>query len=147
MRYFKLFRVCTVDVNWIALFSTLKRNCKHYCINVFVSLNCIFSFAGSLRKKLAHFLFIKSNEETHRNEHFSSQRNESLFHIFDSIKVSRVPNCKLGISMCKCRIPWNYTYTPYNHGRGWVQEIERGENWILNRLSLSMFLENEFDRF
>ena len=33
-------------------------------INIFVSLNCFFSTVVSLRKWLAHSLFIRSNEET-----------------------------------------------------------------------------------
>ena len=37
-----------------------KRNFK-WEINVFVSLNCIFSIAGFLQKWLAHFLFTRSN--------------------------------------------------------------------------------------
>ena len=39
-------------------------------INVFVSLNCSFSFAVSLRKWLEHSLFIRSNGETRRNKYF-----------------------------------------------------------------------------
>ena len=40
-------------------------------INDFVSLNCLFSFAVSLRKWLAHFLFLRNNGETQRNNKFS----------------------------------------------------------------------------
>ena len=35
-------------------------------IDVFVSLNCLLSFADSLRECLAQSLFIRSNEEIHR---------------------------------------------------------------------------------
>ena len=90
MRYFEVFRVWTVVVYWISLFFY----CKHNFINVFVSLNCIFSFASSLRKKLAHFLFIRSNGETHWKKHFSSQRNDSCFPTF-KIKVSRFQGFKV----------------------------------------------------
>jgi len=41
-------------------------------------------------KRLADFLFIKSIGETHKNEHFSIQKNDEIFHIFDKIKVSRI---------------------------------------------------------
>ena len=35
----------------------------------------------------AHCLSIRSNEETIRIEHFSSQENDNIFHIFVHIKV------------------------------------------------------------
>ena len=34
-----------------------------------------------------HFLLIRSNGETHRNEHFLSEKNDSIFHMFDQIKA------------------------------------------------------------
>ena len=55
------------------IMSDLLRNSWKLClikyeldIDVFVSLNCLFSFAGYLWKWLAHFLFLKSNGETRR---------------------------------------------------------------------------------
>ena len=73
---------------------TLKKLCLikyELDINVLVSLNCLFSFVGSLLKLLTHSLFIRNNGENHRNKHFSSQKNDAIFRIFDQIKVSRLP--------------------------------------------------------
>ena len=49
-------------------------------IHVFVSLNCLFSFAVSLRKLLAHFLLIRSHGEIISVKNFSSQENDNIFH-------------------------------------------------------------------
>ena len=68
-------------------------------IRYFVPLNCFFSFLVSLRKWLVYFLFKKSNEEFHRNKHFSCQKNDNNFHISDQIKVYRltfyIRHCRL----------------------------------------------------
>ena len=45
-------------------------------INLFVSLNYLFYFAGSLRKLLAIHFF----------KCLSSQKNDCIFHIFDEIR-------------------------------------------------------------
>ena len=37
-----------------------------------------------------YFLFIRSNEETHRKEYFSSQKYDGIFYFFDQAKVSTV---------------------------------------------------------
>ena len=83
-------------------------------INVFVSLNCLFSFAVSPRKWLAYFLFIRSNGWTLRNKHLSSQINDGFFHLFHQIKVSRIP---LYVGHCHVfawRVTWNYAYSAFN---------------------------------
>ena len=54
---------------------------------VFVRL---FSFAISLQKRHAHFLFIRSNGETHRKKHFTNQKNGSIFHIVNEVKDLRI---------------------------------------------------------
>ena len=51
-------------------------------IHAFVSLNCLFSFAVSLRKLLVYTLLIRSNGETHRNKHFFSQKNMMISSTF-----------------------------------------------------------------
>ena len=45
------------------------------------------------KRDSACFLFITSNEETHRNKHLLSKKNERIFFIFNQIKIliSRVP--------------------------------------------------------
>ena len=47
-------------------------------INVFVSLNCLFSLRYPA-KVICAFPF---SQETHRNKHNSSQKNDGIFHIF-----------------------------------------------------------------
>ena len=77
------------DLHWFPLKFCLI-NYELY-IKFFVSLNLSFSFEVSLQIGLAHFLFIKSNGKIHINKLFSSHKTDSFFHIFDKIKVSRVP--------------------------------------------------------
>ena len=36
-------------------------------------------------------LILRRNGDNHRNKHFSSQKNDGIFHIFYQIQVSRVP--------------------------------------------------------
>ena len=43
-------------------------------IIVYETLNCLFSFAGSLQKWLAHSLLIRNNRVNHRNKHFSIRK-------------------------------------------------------------------------
>ena len=57
-------------------------------ILVFGSLNSLFSYAVSLRKWLAHFFLKRINGEISRNEHFLSQENDGIFHIFCQINFS-----------------------------------------------------------
>jgi len=40
--------------------------------NVFDSLSCLFSFAGSMQKWLAHFLLVRIKGKIFKNKHFSS---------------------------------------------------------------------------
>ena len=59
-------------------------------INLFVSLNYLFYFTGSLPKLLANFFLTRINEEIIWIKCLSSQKNDGIFHIFYLIKVSRV---------------------------------------------------------
>jgi len=65
-------------------------------INVFVPINCSFSFSVSLRKWLAHFLFIRNNGESQKNINFSSQKTKV------SSTCSR--HCKSGLAIFLWRI-------------------------------------------
>ena len=52
-------------------------------INVSVSLKCLFLLVFSLRKWLAHFLFIQSNGEAHRKKTlFESEKRRYLPHFW-----------------------------------------------------------------
>ena len=59
----------------------------------FVSSNCLFLFAVSLLKLLAHFLLVSSNGDlrTSGKQKLFESENDGIFHIFDHINVSRVP--------------------------------------------------------
>ena len=63
----------------------LKALSHHVC----VMFNLI---VFSLQKWLAHFLPIRNDGETIRNEHFSSQQNDIILHIFDQTKISNIPS-------------------------------------------------------
>jgi len=52
-------------------------------------LNCLFSFAAYPQKCQKHFLYEKKGGN--RSKHVSSQENDRIFHIFDQIKVSKIP--------------------------------------------------------
>ena len=65
--------------------------------NVFLFLQ-LFSIAGSLQKWPAHSLFLRSNVESYRNKHFSSQVNDSSLYIFIRINVDWY-RCKFGIAI------------------------------------------------
>ena len=64
------------------------RRRERYVWTCMISMFCSFSFAVSLQKWLAHFLFIRRNGEIPRNKHFTSEKNDVIFHIIDQIKVS-----------------------------------------------------------
>ena len=81
-------------------------------INVFVSLNCLYLFAVSLRKWFAYFLLKRSNWETRRINIFSSHVNDDIFHILIRLKSQRYP-CKSGIAIFAQRVTWNYAYSPF----------------------------------
>ena len=55
-----------------------------------VSLNCLFSFTGSLLKWLAYSLLRRSNGEIIRNKQFFYSKKAGIFNIIDHIKVLRV---------------------------------------------------------
>ena len=74
-------------------------------MNVFVPLNCFFSFTVSLGKGLAHFLLIRSNEENHRNKHFSEKR---LL-----IRLGFHGYHKSGIVILALIVTWNDGYSPF----------------------------------
>ena len=88
-------RDCMCNFKWASM-QSWQCPCKAFTDQVlirnkcFVSVNFLFLFAVSLRW-LAHSLLIKSNGETSRNKHISSKKEDSIFHIFYQIIVSRVP--------------------------------------------------------
>ena len=49
-------------------------------IYVLITSNCLFSLAGSMQKWLAHFFFLRRNEETLKNEHFKIEKVRYLTH-------------------------------------------------------------------
>ena len=52
----------------------------------------MFLFRLFLFKKMpCAFVVTKKQWRSYQNKHFSSQKNDGIFHIFDQIKVSRVP--------------------------------------------------------
>ena len=66
------------------------------------------------------FCFLKLfifNGETYRNKHFSSQKNDGVFHIF---KVSRVPS---GIAIFAFRVNWNYAYSPFKLMKNYLIKV------------------------
>ena len=69
---------------------------KYPCFCFFKKFK-IFSFEVSLRKWLAHFLFIRSIVETHRNKYFSSQKNEGILTTFLIRLRFQGYRCKSGI--------------------------------------------------
>ena len=104
-------------------------------INVFVSLNSSFSFAISLREWLAHFLLKRSNVETHRNKHFSCQKNDCIFHIFIRVRFKGY-GCKSGIALYFTRrvtVPLYKTLFKKYKLKGLVlpeeKKIEMKKNW------------------
>ena len=60
--------------------------------------HCLVLFAGSLQKWFAYFSCLSSNEETHRNKHCSSQKNDGIFHIFFRLMFQGY-HCKSGIAI------------------------------------------------
>ena len=84
-------------------------------INVFISLICLFSVAVSLRKLLAHFLFMRSNGngETHtRKKNTFRVRKTTVFHIYYQIRVFQgtgenrtLPSLQRGLLEIKLTVP------------------------------------------
>ena len=74
----------------------------------------IFICVFSAKVTCAFLVFLRRNGETHRNEHILSHKKRLyLLHIFDKIKVLRVP---LQIRDCHLyrRVTWNNAYSPFN---------------------------------
>ena len=66
------------------------------------------------REWISHFLLIKSNGEYRRNKHFSSKKNDVIFHIFNQNKISRVPlRCKSRIVIRTWSVTWNNSSCPF----------------------------------
>ena len=68
-------------------------------INVFLSLKCLFSFAVSLRKWLAHSFFIRRKGENHGNKHFRAG--------FQGYR------CSSGITIFALSTTWYYAYSHF----------------------------------
>ena len=75
--FFSLFKV---SLNLILSDFSCKDGIARF--NVFVSLSCLFSFAGSCT-----FFLLICNREAYRNKQLSSQKNDFFFRIFDLIWV------------------------------------------------------------
>ena len=84
----------------------------------FCFFSCLFSFAGSLRKWLAHYLRWEAIEKLISMKHVVTQKTDGIFHIFDQIKVSMVPPCQSGIAIFAWKVTWNYAYSPFKKRRG-----------------------------
>ena len=65
---------CPISIGTLKSFFSIKYELD---IHVFASLTCLFSFAVSLHKWLAHFMFIRSNGETHNNKHILVRKRKS----------------------------------------------------------------------
>ena len=57
-----------------------------------------------------HFSHTRSNDEVIRIKHFSSQKNDGIFHIF--IRLME-PRWKSRIAIFSWRVAWNYAYSPF----------------------------------
>ena len=72
-------------------------------INVFVSFNSLFAFAGSLGKWLAHFLLIRINGE------IRAELNTFRVRFFNRLWC-QVYRCKSGIVIFAWRVTWSWNY-------------------------------------
>ena len=59
--------------------------------NMLLIIQTVFFICGFSAKVTCAFLAIISDGKLYRNKHFSIIKNDVIFHIFDQIKVSRVP--------------------------------------------------------
>ena len=78
------------------------------------------ALSGQVWFRYQCFCFLKLfifNGETYRIKHFSSQKNDSIFHIF---KVSRVPS---GIAIFAFRVNWNYAYSPFKLMKNYLIKV------------------------
>ena len=65
-----------------------------------------------LRKRLAHFFLIKSNEEIHEIKHFSSQNTTLSLTFFIRLRFQGY-RYESGIAIFARRVTWNYAYSPF----------------------------------
>ena len=87
------------------------------------------ALSGQVWFRYQCFCFLKLfifNGETYRNKHFSSQKNDGIFHIF---KVSRVPS---GIAIFAFRVNWNYAYSPFKNPTFYFTTWAENISWIKN---------------
>ena len=70
---------------------------------------------GFVQKWLAHFLFVRSNGEVYRNTHFSRQKNDVIYHIFNQINVVNraLPSLLGGSLEITLTVPLNQNFTPF----------------------------------
>ena len=81
---------------------------------MFLYLQTVFSFAGSLRKWLAHFLLIRSKGDTYRIKHFSSQEIDISCTFLMRLRLQGY-RCKSGIAIFAWRVTRNYAYSIFKH--------------------------------
>ena len=75
----------------LSVYQSKYNSLKLYSLNrTMVGLSMYLS-TQSYGVSFAHLLLIRSNRETQSNKHLLRPKNDSIFPIFDLIKVSRVP--------------------------------------------------------
>jgi len=100
----------------------------------------LFSRKNSLRNANENFsifretfcslqTLIKSIGETHKKKHFSSLKNDFIFHILIRFRFQRYL-CKSDITIIARRVTWYYAYSPF---KGTAKQFEIRGNHCKNR--------------
>ena len=128
---------------------TLKTSSEKLDIRVFVILNCLFLFAGSFHKWLAHFSFFKSNREIIRIKQFSdSEKRRYLpqwnphFLIRLKLQCEGCSRCKSFIAIFAWRVTWNNAYSQFNYIWSMYRpgQVKKRDNFRLRRVFIYLLL-------
>ena len=106
-----------------------------YDIHVFGSLNCLFSFAVSLRKWLGHSCFRKAAEKLELST--VRVRKTTVSSTFLIRLWFQGYHCKSGIVIFQMRVIWNYFYSPFAvQPRGWARKWRKIVGLNIERMKI-----------
>ena len=104
-------------------------------VSIISFLQSVYFFVISLRKRLAHFLFIRSNVETSGNKRFSSRKNHGISSTLGLLGY----HCKSGVVIFAWRVTCKYANIPL---KGIVHLFQKTHNSLILQLRITTKLQD-----
>ena len=83
----------------------------------------LFSFVVSIQKWFENFFLLRNHGEIININHFSSQRNDLIFHIFIRLRFKGYHG-KSGIVIIAWGVTYNYEYSPFKPTDNWCSTLQ-----------------------